>query len=114
MTVLTAREAQEQAIARALEKRDQLCEINCALAVLTSASSMSREREEFIGLVNKEIELYNSMVDKKGTDGEKDAIKAYRLQERKLTILVKSLIVMRFLQCLLKKLMLCSKILRRK
>ncbi|MFQ6645398.1 hypothetical protein Gotur_018935 [Gossypium turneri] len=105
MTVPTAREAQEQAI----EKRDQLCEISCASAVLTSASfvpnmqSMSREREEFLGLVNKEIELYNSMVDKKGTDGEKDAIKAYRLQERKLTILVKCLIVMRFLQCLLKK-----------
>ncbi|PPD90698.1 hypothetical protein GOBAR_DD12357 [Gossypium barbadense] len=98
MTVLTAREAQEQAIARALEKRDQLCEINCALAVLTSASfvpnmqSMSREREEFIGLVNKKIELYNSMVDKKGTDGEKDAIKAYRLQERKLTILVNAML----------------------
>ncbi|TYG99197.1 hypothetical protein ES288_A10G176800v1 [Gossypium darwinii] len=78
MTVPTAREAQEQAIARALEKRDQLCEISRALAVLASASSVSREREEFLGLVNKEIELYNSMVDKEGTDGEKDAIKAYR------------------------------------
>ncbi|KAG4125788.1 hypothetical protein ERO13_D10G119300v2 [Gossypium hirsutum] len=78
-TVPTAREAQEQAMARALEKRDQLCEISRALAVLASASSVSREREEFLGLVNKEIELYNSMVDKKGTDGEKDAIKAYRI-----------------------------------
>lgn len=38
MTVPTAREAQEQAIARALEKRDQLCEISRALAVLASAS----------------------------------------------------------------------------
>ncbi|PPD95797.1 hypothetical protein GOBAR_DD07186 [Gossypium barbadense] len=78
-TVPTAREAQEQPMARALEKRDQLCEISRALAVLASASSVSREREEFLGLVNKEIELYNSMVDKKGTDGEKDAIKAYRI-----------------------------------
>ncbi|GMI93044.1 leucine zipper-EF-hand-containing transmembrane protein 1 [Hibiscus trionum] len=78
MTIPTAREAQEQAIARALEKRDQLCEISRALAVLASASSVSREREEFLGLVNKEIELYNSVVDKEGADGEKDAIKAYR------------------------------------
>ncbi|PPD90999.1 hypothetical protein GOBAR_DD12061 [Gossypium barbadense] len=85
MNVPTAREAQEHAIVRALEKRDQLCQISCALAVLALASfvlnmhSVSREREEFLGLVNKEIELYNSMVDKKGTDGEKDAIKAYRV-----------------------------------
>ncbi|KAK8556487.1 hypothetical protein V6N12_002888 [Hibiscus sabdariffa] len=78
MTIPTAREAQEQAIARALEKRDQLCEISRALAVLASASSVSREREEFLGLVNKEIELYNSMIDKEGADGEKDVIKAYR------------------------------------
>ncbi|XWS35378.1 hypothetical protein CRYUN_Cryun21dG0121200 [Craigia yunnanensis] len=78
MTIPTAREAQEQAIARALEKQEQLCEISRALAVLASASSVSREREEFLGLVNKEIELYNSTVEKEGADGEKDAIKAYR------------------------------------
>ncbi|XP_022733535.1 LETM1 domain-containing protein LETM2, mitochondrial-like isoform X3 [Durio zibethinus] len=78
MTIPTAREAQEQAIARALEKQEQLCEISRALAVLASASSVSREREEFLSLVNKEIELYNSMVEKEGADGEKDAIKAYR------------------------------------
>ncbi|WRX22314.1 hypothetical protein QQP08_014801 [Theobroma cacao] len=78
MTIPTAREAQEQAVARTLEKRELLCELSRALAVLASASSVSREREEFLGLVNKEIELYNSMVDKEGTDGEKDAIKAYR------------------------------------
>ncbi|TYH87546.1 hypothetical protein ES332_D01G124100v1 [Gossypium tomentosum] len=89
MNVPTAREAQEHAIVRALEKRDQLCQISCALAVLALASfvlnmhSVSREREEFLGLVNKEIELYNSMVDKKGTDGEKDAIKAYRVAREK-------------------------------
>ncbi|KAK8481105.1 hypothetical protein V6N11_047848 [Hibiscus sabdariffa] len=78
MTIPTAREAQEQVMARALDKRDQLCEISRALAVLASASSVSREREEFLGLVNKEIELYNSMVGKEGADGEKDVIKAYR------------------------------------
>ncbi|KAG4110875.1 hypothetical protein ERO13_D13G073701v2 [Gossypium hirsutum] len=55
MTIPTAKEAQEQAIARALEKRDQLYEISCALAVLASASPVSREREEFLGLVNKEV-----------------------------------------------------------
>ncbi|KAF5950467.1 hypothetical protein HYC85_012460 [Camellia sinensis] len=78
MTIPTVREAQEQARARTLEKQEQLCELSRALAVLASASSVSREREEFLRLVNKEIELYNSMVEKEGTDGEEDAMKAYR------------------------------------
>lgn len=78
MSIPTAKEAQEQARARALEKQEQLCELSRALAVLASASSVSREREEFLWLVNKEIELYNSMVDKEGMDGRKDAMKAYR------------------------------------
>ncbi|KAH9782694.1 Leucine zipper-EF-hand-containing transmembrane protein 1 [Citrus sinensis] len=77
MTIPTAREAQEQARARALEKQEHLCKLSQALAVLASASSVSSEREEFLRLVNKEIELYNSKVEKEGTDGEKDAIKAY-------------------------------------
>lgn len=38
MTIPTAREAQEQARARSLEKQEQLCEISRALAVLASAS----------------------------------------------------------------------------
>ncbi|KAG2728264.1 hypothetical protein I3760_01G197100 [Carya illinoinensis] len=74
----TARGAQEQARQRALEKQEYLCELSRALAVLASASSVSREREEFLRLVNKEIELYNSMVEKEGTGGEKGALKAYR------------------------------------
>ncbi|CAL9028284.1 unnamed protein product [Prunus brigantina] len=78
MTIPTAKEAQEQARARTLEKEEKLCEISRALAVLASASSVSREREEFLRLVNKEIELYNSIVEKEGTDGEKDALKAYK------------------------------------
>ncbi|VVA22333.1 PREDICTED: LETM1 [Prunus dulcis] len=78
MTIPTAKEAQEQARARTLEKEEKLCEISRALAVLASASSVSREREEFLRLVNKEIELYNSMVEKEGTDGEKDALRAYK------------------------------------
>ncbi|XP_057477883.1 uncharacterized protein LOC130765467 [Actinidia eriantha] len=78
MTIPTAREAQEQARARTMEKQEQLCELSCALAVLASASSVSREREEFLRLVNKEIELYNTMVEKEGTDGEEDAMKAYK------------------------------------
>lgn len=78
MITPTALEAQEQARARTLEKQEQLCELSRALAVLASASSVSREREEFLSLVNKEIELYNSMVEKEGTDGEKEAIRAYR------------------------------------
>ncbi|GLT55577.1 hypothetical protein SLA2020_286880 [Shorea laevis] len=78
MTSPIAREAQEQARERAQEKQEHLCELSRALAVLASASSVSREREAFLSLVNKEIELYNSMVDKEGTGGEKDAMKAYR------------------------------------
>ena len=42
MTIPMAREAQEQAIARTLEKREQLCEISRALAVLASASVRTR------------------------------------------------------------------------
>ncbi|KAF9612677.1 hypothetical protein IFM89_003152 [Coptis chinensis] len=74
----TARDAQEQAPSEMLDKRDQLCELSRALAVLASASSVSREREEFMRLVNKEIKLYNSMVEKEGTEGEEEAKKAYR------------------------------------
>ncbi|PKI69776.1 hypothetical protein CRG98_009651, partial [Punica granatum] len=73
----TAREAQEQARARTMEKREDLCQLSRALAVLASASSVSREREEFLQLVSKEIELYNSIVDKEGTDSQRQAIKAY-------------------------------------
>lgn len=64
--------------AKTLDKHEHLCELSKALAVLASASSVSREREEFLGLVKKEIELYNSMVDKEGTDGEEEARKAYK------------------------------------
>ena len=38
MTIPTAREAQEQARATAVEKQEQLCELSRALAVLASAS----------------------------------------------------------------------------
>ncbi|KAL2487609.1 LETM1-like protein [Forsythia ovata] len=78
MTIPTAREAHEQARARALDKREQLCELSRALAVLASASSVSREREEFLRLVNKEIELYNSVVDGDGIDDKVEAMKAYK------------------------------------
>ncbi|KAL0432866.1 UNVERIFIED_CONTAM: Mitochondrial proton/calcium exchanger protein [Sesamum latifolium] len=78
MTIPTAGEAQQQARARALDKHEQLCELSRALAVLASASSVSREREEFLRLVNKEIEFYNSMVDKDVTDSELEAMKAYK------------------------------------
>ncbi|KAH0710706.1 hypothetical protein KY284_012133 [Solanum tuberosum] len=78
MTVPTATEAQEQARARAIDKQEQLCKISRALSVLASASSVSQEREEFLRLVNKEIELYHSMIDEEGTVGEVDAMKAYR------------------------------------
>lgn len=78
MIVPTAREAQKLARERAIDKHDQLCELSRALAVLASASSVSREREEFLRLVNKEIDLYHSMIDKEGTGTELEAMKAYR------------------------------------
>lgn len=78
MTIPTAKEIQERARARAVDKQEQLCELSRAIAVLASASSVSTEREEFLRLVNKEIDLYNSVKDKEGADGEKEAMKAYR------------------------------------
>ncbi|KAI3493595.1 hypothetical protein L1887_40797 [Cichorium endivia] len=73
-----ASEAQEEARARALEKQEQLCKVSEALAVLASASSVSREREEFLMLVNKEINFYHSMMEKEGIDSGKEAMEAYR------------------------------------
>lgn len=77
MTVGTAGEAQELAKSKAIDKEEQLCKLSRALAVLASASSVSTERAEFLALVNKEIGLYNSMVDKKGEEGAEAAMKAY-------------------------------------
>ncbi|KAL1803162.1 hypothetical protein ACET3Z_031809 [Daucus carota] len=78
MVVPTAQEADKLAKAKTLDKQEQLSELSRALAVLASASSVSREREEFLRLVNKEIELYNRMVEKEGTETEEAAKKAYR------------------------------------
>lgn len=41
MIIPTAREAQQQAKERTLEKQEQLCELSRALAVLASASVMT-------------------------------------------------------------------------
>ncbi|XP_061368540.1 uncharacterized protein LOC133311501 [Gastrolobium bilobum] len=74
----TTKQAKEEVKTKALEKREHLCELSRALAVLASASSVSREREEFLRLVRKEIGLYNSMVGKEGTEGEQEAKMAYK------------------------------------
>lgn len=73
MVISTAEESKEQPY-----KEEQLSELSRALAVLASASSVSKEREDFLRLVNKEVELYNSLVEKEGTDGEEEAKKAYK------------------------------------
>ncbi|XP_074332132.1 uncharacterized protein LOC141668963 [Apium graveolens] len=78
MVIPTAQEADELAKARTFDKQEQLSELSRALAVLASASSVSREREEFLRLVSKEIELYNKMVEKEGTETEEAAKTAYR------------------------------------
>ncbi|KAL1360616.1 hypothetical protein HN51_006010 [Arachis hypogaea] len=72
------KQAQEEVKAKVLDKQEQLCELSRALAVFASASSVSREREEFVRLVKKEVDLYNSMVGKEGTDAEQEARKAYQ------------------------------------
>ncbi|KAJ4896216.1 LETM1-like protein [Raphanus sativus] len=78
MAIPTAREAQEQARARVLEQQDDLCKLSRALGILASASSVCREREEFLRLVKKEVEFYNTMVEREDVDGEKAAMKAYK------------------------------------
>nr|XP_010912753.1 mitochondrial proton/calcium exchanger protein [Elaeis guineensis]XP_010912754.1 mitochondrial proton/calcium exchanger protein [Elaeis guineensis]XP_010912755.1 mitochondrial proton/calcium exchanger protein [Elaeis guineensis]XP_029118429.1 mitochondrial proton/calcium exchanger protein [Elaeis guineensis] len=83
MTDPTAKEAEELVKAKTLEKHEELCKISRALAVLASASSVSRERQEFLRLVNKEIELYNTMLEMEGTEGEEEAKKAYQAAREK-------------------------------
>ncbi|KAG2567152.1 mitochondrial proton/calcium exchanger protein-like [Panicum virgatum] len=75
----TAREEEEVKKAKTHDKKEQLCNISQALAVLASSSSVTKERQEFLSLVNKEIELYNNMLAKVGTDGEEEARRAYRV-----------------------------------
>ncbi|KAG6388157.1 hypothetical protein SASPL_153356 [Salvia splendens] len=76
MVDATAKEVQEREKSKTLDKDEQLSELSRALAVLASASSVTREREEFLSLVQKEVELYNHIVEE-GTDGEAAAKKAY-------------------------------------
>ncbi|KQK06415.1 mitochondrial proton/calcium exchanger protein [Brachypodium distachyon] len=75
MTEATARE--EELIKAKQHDNEKFCNISRALAVLSSASSVSKERQEFLSLVNKEIELYHSMLEKEGTEGKEEAKKAY-------------------------------------
>ncbi|AQK72492.1 mitochondrial proton/calcium exchanger protein [Zea mays] len=71
--------AREEELRKAKQHdREKLCNIGRALAVLASASSVSKERQEFLGLVNKEIELYNSMLEKEGAEEAKRAYIAAR------------------------------------
>ncbi|CAM0904011.1 unnamed protein product [Alopecurus aequalis] len=78
MTEPTAREEEELKKSKEHDK-DHLCNISQALAVLASASSVTKERQEFLSLVNKEIELYNTMREKEGTEDEEEARRAYRV-----------------------------------
>lgn len=78
MTQPTAREEEELKKSKEHEKKEHLCNISQALAVLASSSSVTKEREEFLSLVNKEIELYNTMLEKEGTEDEEEAGRAYK------------------------------------
>ncbi|XP_027350002.1 mitochondrial proton/calcium exchanger protein-like isoform X2 [Abrus precatorius] len=72
------KQTQEEVKTKTLDNQEHLSKLSRALAVLASASSVSREREEFLRLVRKEMELYDSMVGKEGTEGEQEAKKAYQ------------------------------------
>ncbi|WOK96507.1 mitochondrial proton/calcium exchanger protein-like isoform X1 [Canna indica] len=76
LTSLTSRVAENLVKAKASEKQEQLCKISHALAILASAPSISAERTEFMTLVRKEIELYNTMLEKAGAEGD-EAKRAY-------------------------------------
>ncbi|XP_037410046.1 mitochondrial proton/calcium exchanger protein-like [Triticum dicoccoides] len=70
----SVKEAGDLARKRMLEKQEELCKVSQALALLSSASSTSKERQEFLSLVHREIELYNSI--REGSTTE-DANEAY-------------------------------------
>ncbi|KAK7394631.1 hypothetical protein VNO78_15164 [Psophocarpus tetragonolobus] len=74
----TTKQTKGEVKTKTLDKQEHLCELSRALAVLASASSVSREREEFLRLVRKEMDLYDSMVGKEGTEDEQEAKKAYK------------------------------------
>lgn len=67
------KEAGDLARRRMLEKQKELCKISQALAVLSSASSISKERQEFLSLVKKEIELYNALREDSATENANEA-----------------------------------------
>lgn len=48
------------------------------MTLLASASSVSLEHEKFLRLIRKEIELYDDFVGKEGTEGEEEAMRAYK------------------------------------
>ncbi|KAH7302581.1 hypothetical protein KP509_23G078200 [Ceratopteris richardii] len=75
---MNADTARELATEKFSAQQKDLCELSSALAVLASASSVSKERAEFLRLVNKEIALYSEMVEKEGKDGAAEARKAYQ------------------------------------
>lgn len=75
---MKASTARELATKKLSAQQEDLCKLSSALAVLASASSVSKERSEFLRLVNKEVALYNEMVEKEGTQGEAEARKAYQ------------------------------------
>ncbi|EFJ11458.1 hypothetical protein SELMODRAFT_41218, partial [Selaginella moellendorffii] len=82
MKVSTAQEAVELAREKRKEQQDRLCKLSSALAVLASASSVSKERGEFLRLVNKEIGIYNSMLEDTGAEEAKKAYQAARMKDK--------------------------------
>ncbi|CAN6224989.1 unnamed protein product [Urochloa humidicola] len=69
--------AREELIKAKEHDKEKLCNISRALAVLASPSFVSKERQEFLSLVNKEIKLYNSMLENGVAADEEEAKKAY-------------------------------------
>eukprot|EP00850_Spirogloea_muscicola_P019244 SM000187S03861 [mRNA] locus=s187:52808:57172:+ [translate_table: standard] len=78
MRSATAAETQKLVKKAAKSKSEELCNLSSALAVLAASSSVAQERSEFLHMVNKEIQLYNQMVDKEGSDSASAAREAYK------------------------------------
>ncbi|KAJ9187225.1 hypothetical protein P3X46_002710 [Hevea brasiliensis] len=82
MTKPTTLEAQELTRVRTMKKQEQLCELSRAFAILASASSVSKEHEEFLSLVNKEMkQIYVTRLESIGTKTERRRIKKMRAMD---------------------------------
>uniref|UniRef100_A0A8R7QWX6 Uncharacterized protein n=1 Tax=Triticum urartu TaxID=4572 RepID=A0A8R7QWX6_TRIUA len=63
--------------------QEQLCNISRALAVLASSSSVSKEHQEFLSLVNKEVDATLRELEKEIDDVDKHIRNRWQLLDRR-------------------------------